>query len=68
MALAHLALPGRLANSFQSTFPWVVGCIDGVLEPDTVFLISCLVAHLGGEVLQFYLISEVRHFASRPKR
>jgi hypothetical protein len=43
-------LPVRLADSFQCTFPWVEGCIDGVLEPFTVFLTSRLVSHGGGEV------------------
>jgi hypothetical protein len=44
-------LPVRLADSFQCTFPWVEGCIDGVLEPFTVFLTSRLVSHRGGEGL-----------------
>jgi hypothetical protein len=43
-----LHLPGRLADSLQCTFPWEEGCIDGVLEPFTVFLISRLVSHVGG--------------------
>ena len=44
-------LPGRLADSFQCNFPWVVVCSDGVLEPFTVFLTSRLVSHGGGEML-----------------
>jgi len=42
-------LPVRLADSFQCTFPWVEGCVDGVLEPSTVFLTSRVVSQRCGE-------------------
>jgi hypothetical protein len=49
-------LPGRLADSFQCNFPWVVVCSDGVLEPFTVFQISRLVSHRSGEILPLQMI------------
>jgi hypothetical protein len=42
--LAHLLLPGRLTDPFPCTFQCVEGCIDVVLEPFTLFLVSRLIS------------------------